>query len=347
MTDNAIQPLLALLAEGRHLSHDQATRAFQVIMNGGATPAQMAAFLTALRMKGETVEEIAAGAEVLRLKAAKFSAPAEAMDTCGTGGDGRGTLNISTATALVLAACGVPVVKHGNRAVSSASGSADILEALGAKIDVPPPLMERALQETNFCFLFAPRYHAATRHVAPVRQELRFRTVFNLLGPLSNPAQPSRQLLGVFAPEWVEKMAQVLIALGTARAWVVHGHSGIDELSLTGPSTVAEVTDGKMRLLQISPEDAGLRPSPLSALAGGSPAENAEKLTSLLISEKSPYRDAVLLNAAAGLVIADKAPDLRTGAAQAAETIDSGAALGVLRRFIGITQEHLATAKNG
>lgn len=339
MIDNAIQPLLNQLAEKRDLSLDQATRAFQVMMNGGATPAQIGAFLMGLRQKGETAEEIAGGVTVLRVKAAKFNAPAGTIDTCGTGGDGRGTLNISTATAIVLAGAGVPVAKHGNRAVSSRSGSADVFEKLGVKIDAETPIMERALREANLCFLMAPRYHTAMRHVAPVRQELAMRTIFNVLGPLSNPAKPKRQLLGVFAPEWVENLAQALTSLEMERAWVVHGRDGLDELSISGPSLVAELKGGAIRHFEVTPEDAGLAPASLEALKGGDVEYNATKLHALLAGEKGAYRDAVLLNAAAGLVIADKAADLKEGAAMAAHSIDDGAAFKALKLLVSISQE--------
>lgn len=332
MTDNALQPLLARLAERRNLVHEEAARAFQIIMNGGATPAQMGAFLMGLRLKGETPQEIAAGAEVLRAKALAFNAP-DCLDTCGTGGDAHGTVNISTAAAIVLASCGVRVAKHGNRAVSSQCGSADVLAECGVKVEAEPKAMQRCLEELNICFLLATRYHAAMRHVAPVRQELKLRTVFNLLGPLSNPAKPTRQLLGVYDAKWLEPIAQALHALGTKRAWVVHGAEGVDELSLSGASQVAELKDGEVRRFTVTPEEAGLEAAPLSALKGGDAKANARALESLFASEKGAYRNAVLLNAAAGLVIAEKADDLRAGVALAAQAIDDGAAMRTLRLF--------------
>lgn len=338
--DNVIQPLIERAAKGQNLSEDEAARAFQVIMNGGATPAQMAAFLVALRLKGETVDEITGGAAAIRAKAAPFSAPEGTMDTCGTGGDNKGTLNVSTAVALVLAGCGVPVAKHGNRAVSSKSGSADVLSALDVKIDADAATMEKSLREINFCFLFAPLYHKAMRHVAPVRQELGLRTIFNLLGPLSNPAVPRRQLLGVYDAKWVEPMAHVLHKLGAERALVVHGHDGMDELTLTGPSSAAELKDGKVHTYEITPEDAGLGRADAGALKGGDAAHNAAAIRKLLLGEKTPYRDAVFYNTAAALVIAGKAADIMEGAGLAAEAIDSGAANSVLQKFILLTHAH-------
>ncbi len=339
MTDNAIQPLLLLLANRQHLTHEQSARAFQIIMNGGATPAQMGAFLLGLRAKGETPEEIAGGAEVLRIKATKFTFPEPTLDTCGTGGDGHGTLNISTAVAFVTAGCGVPVAKHGNRAVSSQSGSADVLEALGARIDVEPAVMQHALRECGFSFLLAPRYHAALRHVAPVRRELAMRTVFNVLGPLSNPARPAYQLLGVYDESWLEPIAQVLKTLGTQRAWVVYGRDGTDELSISGASAIVELHQGEIRRFEITPEDAGLTRHSLDAIKGGDATHNARLLTDLLLSERTAYRDAVLLNAAAALVIAGKATDLKHAAILAAQSIDEGRAIGVLRKFVTLSQE--------
>ena len=345
MTENAFTPLLAQAADGINLSREQAERAFQIIMNGGATPAQIAAFITALRVKGETVDEISAGAEAIRAKTGKFAAPKGCMDTCGTGGDKKGTLNISTAVAFVLAAAGVPVAKHGGRAVSSKSGSADVLDALGVRIDAEPAVMERSLRELNICFLFAPLYHKAMRHVAPVRQELGLRTVFNLLGPLCNPARPEYQLVGVYAEKWVEPVAHVLKSLGVSRALVVHGKDGMDELSVSGPSAVAELMDGAIRTYEITPEDAGLPRSHPESLAGGTAAENAKRLQRVLLGEKSPYRDAVVLNASAALVLADKAPDLVAAAAKASEILESGAGNAVLQKFI-IASRATAMAEN-
>lgn len=335
----AMHDVIALLSQRKNLTRDAATRAFQVIMNGGATPAQMAAFLMGLRLKGETVDEITAGAIVLRAKAKTIKAPPGCIDPCGTGGDARNTYNISTATAFVLAACGVPVAKHGNRAVSSQSGSADVLAVLGVKIDAEIPALERCLEKCNICFLMAPLFHPAMRHVAPVRQELGIRTVFNLLGPLSNPAAPPFQLLGVYDAAWMEPMADVLKALGVQSAWVVHGSDGLDELTLSGPSQVVELKDGALRRFEVTPEDAGLPRAPLDVLKGGPPEHNARALTHALSGMESPYRNAVLLNAAAGLLIAGKAADLKAGVALAAEAIDSGRAYATLMKLVDISNE--------
>ncbi len=340
MTD-AMYNILALLADGKNLPQDVAVRAFQVIMNGGATPAQMAAFLTALRLKGETPEEITAGAIALRAKAQRIKIPEGAIDTCGTGGDARGTYNISTAVAFVLAACGLPVAKHGNRSVSSQSGSADVLALLGVNLDAPPAVLERCLEKTNICFLMAPRFHTAMRHVAPVRQELGFRTIFNLLGPLSNPAAPSYQLLGVYSPALLEIMAQVLKLLDTKAAWVVHGADGMDELSISGPSQVVELKDGNLRRFQVSPEEAGLPVSPIEDIKGGSPDVNAKALVQALSGVESAYRNAVLYNAAAGLVIAGRAAGLREGVSMARDAIDSGRAHTTLMKMVEVSNERV------
>lgn len=331
--------VIALLADKRNLSRDQAGRAFQIIMNGGATPAQMAAFLMGLRLKGETTDEIAAGAQVMRAKAQRIKAPSLTMDTCGTGGDAKGTYNISTAVAFVLAASGVTIAKHGNRAVSSQSGSADVLALLGVRVDAEAPVLERCLAECNICFLMAPKFHPAMRHIAPIRQELGIRTVFNLLGPLSNPANPSHQLLGVYSDAWVEPMANALKELGTQRAWVVHGSDGLDELTLTGSSKVAELKGGKIQTFEINPEDAGLPKASLEDLRGKDPAFNAKALTHALSGAESVYRNAVLYNAAAGLVIAGKVSDLKAGVAMAKDAIDSGKAYSTLQRLAFLSNE--------
>jgi anthranilate phosphoribosyltransferase len=329
--------ILALLAEKKNLSRDMSTRAFQIIMNAGATPAQMAAFLMGLRIKGETVDEITGGAIAMRAKAQKFTAPAGAIDTCGTGGDARGTYNISTAVALVLAACGMKVVKHGNRSVSSRSGSADVLTMLGVNVNAETPVLEKCLNEVGLCFLMAPRFHPAMRHVAPVRQEMGMRTVFNLLGPLSNPGAPDFQLLGVYSGAWIEPMAGVLKELGTKAAWVVHGSDGTDELTITGPSRVAELRDGAIRTFEVTPEDASLARGSLEELKGGDPEHNAKALTNAISGMDSAYRRAVVLNAAAGLVIAGKAADLKAGAAQASEAIDSSKAYKTLQKLVEVS----------
>ena len=322
--DHVMQDILAVLAEGRNLPREMAVRAFQVIMNGGATPGQMGAFLMGLRVKGETIDEIAAGAIAMRAKAHRVKAPAGAIDTCGTGGDAKGTYNISTAVALVMAACGVPVAKHGNRSVSSLSGSSDVLALLGVKVDAEAAVSERCLNELGICFLMATKFHPAMRHVAPIRQELGVRTIFNLLGPLSNPAAPDYHLMGIYSENLLEPMAHVLKELGVKGAWVVHGSDGLDELTLTGPSSVVELKDGNIRRFDVTPEDAGVARASLDELRGGTPEANAQALTRAISGMEGAYRRAVILNAAAGLVVAGKAGDLKAGAAQAAAAIDSG-----------------------
>jgi anthranilate phosphoribosyltransferase len=333
MSDHVMQDILAILAERRNLPRELAVRAFQVIMNGGATPAQMGAFLMGLRVKGETGDELAAGAIAMRAKAQKITVPAGAIDPCGTGGDAKGTYNISTAVAFVLAACGVPVAKHGNRSVSSRSGSADVLAVLGIKVEADTPVLERCIRELGACFIHAPKFHPATRHVAPVRQELGIRTIFNLLGPLSNPAAPDFHLLGVYSDDWLEPMALALKEIGTKAAWVVHGSDGMDELTITGTSHIAELKDGNIRRFEVTPEDAGLKRGALDELKGGTPEDNARALTQALSGTESAYRRAVILNAAAGFVVAGIAADLKEGATLAAAAIDSGRAYALIQKI--------------
>jgi anthranilate phosphoribosyltransferase len=335
MTD--LKALIAQLADGRTLSREQASLGFEIMMSGNATPSQMGAFLMAMRVRGETIEEITAAAVVMRARAAHIAAPADAIDVVGTGGDAVGTHNISTATALVVAACGVPVAKHGNRALSSRSGTADALTALGVNIECPFPLIERAIAEARIGFMMAPRHHSAMKHVAGTRVELGTRTIFNLLGPLANPAGVRRQLVGVFDPKWVEPIARAFGNLGSTKAWVVHGAGGVDELSTVGESQVAEYFGGAVRTFTVTPEDAGLPRAPLADLKGGAPHENAHAIRALLDGVKGPLRDVVLLNAAGALMIADKVASLREGAALAAKAIDSGAARDALARLVAIT----------
>lgn len=339
MPVTSMKPLLARLASGAPLERAEAEAAFELIMDGQATPAQIGAFLMGLRIRGETVDEIAAAAAVLRAKALTIQAPEGTIDTCGTGGDASGTFNISTAAAIVTAACGVPVAKHGNRAVSSKSGSADVLTALGVDIAADQSLVLQSLVENNLCFLMAPRHHAAMRHVAPVREEMGLRTLFNLLGPLSNPAGTKRQLLGVFAERWLSPLAEVLGLLGAERAWVVHGSDGLDELTVTGPSAVAEWHQGRVTRFEVTPESAGLPRSPLDSLRGGDAAHNAAALRRLLEGETGAYRDVVLLNTAAALVVADKAGSLAEGVGLAGAAIDQGLAKACLDRLIEITRK--------
>ncbi|MFO1059612.1 MAG: anthranilate phosphoribosyltransferase [Dongiaceae bacterium] len=334
-----LKRLLGIAAAATPLTEEQAELAFDAMMSGNATPAQMGGFLMALRVRGETVEEITGAVRAMRGRMLRIAAPPGAIDTCGTGGDGAGTLNISTAAALVVAACGVPVAKHGNRAMSSRSGAADVLAALGVNLDADMTLLERALGEAGMCFLLAPRHHAAMRHVGPVRVELGTRTIFNLTGPLSNPAGARRQLVGVFSRAWIEPLARVLGRLGTEQAWVVHGSDGLDELTTTGPSHVAVLQAGRVTLRDVLPEEAGLPTARLDDLRGGDAAANAAALTALLGGERGPYRDIVLLNSAAALLVAGKVAGLRDGAALAAAAIDSGRARRVLDRVVAITNE--------
>ncbi len=333
-----LRPLLAQVAAGRALSEGEAEAAFEIIMSGNATPSQMGALLMALRVRGETVDEITGAARIMRLKAVTIDAPPGTIDTVGTGGDGSGSFNISTASALVVAGCGVPVAKHGNRAFSSKSGAADVLAALGVNIEADMTVVRRCLWEIGMCFLMAPRHHSAMRHVGPTRVELGTRTIFNLLGPMSNPAQVRRQLVGVFAPEWVVPMAEVLGRLGAERAWVVHG-SGLDELTTAGVTTVAEFKDGKVTSFEVTPEQVGLPRVTLDDLKGGEPAHNAALMRDLLGGARGALRDVVLLNSAAALIVAGRAEDLRAGVTMAAGALDSGAARQVLERLVAMTNE--------
>ncbi|HLT78978.1 MAG TPA: anthranilate phosphoribosyltransferase [Ferrovibrio sp.] len=331
--------LLALVADGARLSVEDARTAFDVMMSGNATPAQMGGFLMALRVRGETVDEITGGAMTLRAKVHGVTAPPNAIDIVGTGGDVKGTWNVSTCSAFVLAGCGVPVAKHGNRAVSSKTGAADVLTALGVNIDCDFRLIEKAIAEAGVGFLMAPRHHSAMRHVGPTRVELGTRTIFNLLGPLSNPAGVKRQLLGVFDRRWVQPLAEVMGKLGSEKVWVVHGSDGLDEITTTGPTYVSETAGGKLRHFEITPEEAGLPRAKLEDLKGDEPTANAVALRAVLSGAPGAFRDIVLLNTAACLVIADRAPDLRAGAQMAAEAIDSGKARAALARLIEITHE--------
>src|SRR3954449_366150 len=336
VTSDDLKPLLAAVAAGRHLSESEAEAAFEIIMSGNATPSQMGALLMALRVRGETVDEITGAARIMRAKALAIEAPPGTIDTCGTGGDGSGSFNISTASALVAASCGVPVAKHGNRALSSKSGSADVLTALGVNIEAELAVVRRCLWEIGIGFLMAPRHHSAMRHVAPTRVELGTRTIFNLLGPMSNPAGARRQLVGVFAPQWARPMAEVLGRLGAERAWVVHG-AGMDELTTAGVTKVAEFHNGHVIEFEVVPEEAGLKPARPDDLKGGEPAHNAALMRDLLGGAHGPLRDIVLLNSAAALVVAGKAESLRDGADLAAGAIDSGAARLVLDRLVAAT----------
>ncbi len=328
--DGDIKAAIRRVAEGGTLSADETHAAFDAMMGGEATPAQMGGLLMGLRVRGETVDELTGGARAMRARALRIDAPEGTIDTCGTGGDAKGTFNISTTAALVTAGCGVPVAKHGNRAVSSRSGSADLLAALGVDVEADEARVRRALWEVGIGFLMAPRHHSAMRHVAHTRLELGVRTIFNLLGPLTNPAGARRQLIGVFDPAWAEPMALVLRNLGSERAWVVHGSDGMDELTTVGPTHVVELRDGAVRRFVVAPEDAGLPRARADDLAGGDAEANAAIVRALLEGAPGAARDIVLLNAAAALVIAGRAADLREGAALAAAAVDGGKALAAL-----------------
>lgn len=334
-----LKGFIGQLGQGRPLSRSQAEQAFSIMMSGEATPAQIGGFLMAMRVRGETIDEITGAVAVMRDKMTRIQAPANAIDVCGTGGDQVGTLNISTAVAFVCAACDVPVAKHGNRAASSKSGAADVLTALGVNIDAKVETIERALAEVGTTFMWAQKHHSAMRHVGPSRVELGTRTIFNIMGPLSNPAGVRRQLLGVFAEQWLEPMAQVLKNLGSEHAWVVHGGDGLDELTTTTVSHVCELKNGAIRRFEISPSDLGLATARMADIKGGDPAENARAIRALFDGEVGPYRDIVLLNAGAALVVADRVKDIKDGIQMAAEAIDFARARKVLEELIRVTNE--------
>jgi anthranilate phosphoribosyltransferase len=330
---DAFKPLLARLADGGTLVAEDANAFFAACLRGEPTPAQIAAAVTAMRLRGETVGEITACARALRQEALILEHPYDVVDVCGTGGDGAHTLNISTAVAFVAAGGGLKIAKHGTRAVSSKSGSSDVLAALGVNILATPAQQRRALDEAGICFLYAPAHHGAMRHVMPIREQLGFRTIFNILGPLSNPARARRQVLGVFDSRWVEPLARVLGALGATRAWVVHG-DGLDELTTTGSTQVAEWRDGAVRLFNITPEAVGLPRAAMADLRGGDPAHNALALREVLAGSLGAYRDIVLMNAAAAFLVADRAETLREGIALAAAAIDGGGARAALEGLV-------------
>ena len=333
---DALKPLIGIAAD-RALTRAEAEIAFMALFEGSATPAQMGGFLMALRTRGETVDEFAAAASVMRSKCLPVRAPAGAMDIVGTGGDGKGTLNISTATAFVVAGAGVIVAKHGNRNLSSKSGAADALTELGLNVMVGPEIVERCLNEAGIGFMMAPMHHPATRHVMPVRAELGTRTLFNILGPLTNPAGVKRQLTGAFSAALIRPMAETLRALGSEKAWLVHGGDGSDELSISAASHVAALENGEIREFELHPAEAGLPTHPFEAIIGGTPAQNAVAFRALLNGSPGAYRDAVLLNAAAALMVADRVTDLADGVAMARASIDSGAAKAKITALARIT----------
>jgi len=329
--------LIGKIASGSTLTQEEAKLAFSTILSGDATPSQMGAFLMGLHLRGETVDELIGGVSVLREKAKYITAPTGAIDLVGTGGDGYGTLNISTAAAFVVAGAGVPVAKHGNKAASSKSGTADVQAELGINTECDFSLTEKALHEAGIGFMVAYRHHGAMRHVGPTRVELGIRTIFNLLGVMSNPAAVKRQLTGVYDPRWMLPMAQTLQQLGSEHVWIMHGSDGLDELTTTGPSSVVELKDGKIREFEITPEEVGLPRATLADITGGTPAENARALMALLEGEKSAYRDITLLNAGAALIVGGKCDTVKDGIALAAEAIDNGKALHAMNELKRIT----------
>ncbi|MFH5923727.1 anthranilate phosphoribosyltransferase [Roseomonas xinghualingensis] len=333
----SLKPVLARLAAGERLAESEAEAAFDTVMAGEATPAQIAGMLMAMRVRGETVAELTGAVRAMQARMVAVDLREDAVDIVGTGGDMAGTLNISTCSAFVVAGAGAPVAKHGNRALSSRSGASDVLSALGVNTDVPFEQIPEVLRGAGICFLMAPRHHSALRHAAGPRMELATRTIFNLLGPLTNPARVKRQMTGAFSAQWLRPMAETLGRTGTRHAWLVHGQ-GLDELTIAGPSQVVELRDGVIREFEIAPEDAGLPRHPAESLRGSTPDENAEALIGVLRGEEGGYRDCVLLNAAAALVVAGKAPDLRSGAALAAEAIASGAAMAALEKLRALTK---------
>jgi len=340
---DAFKPLLAKLADGQTLDEDDAETFFAACLRGEPTPAQVAAAVTAMRLRGETVGEITACARAMRRAAVHLEHPYDVIDVCGTGGDGLHTLNISTAVGFVAAGGGLKVAKHGNRAITSKSGTADVLAALGVNIDASLAQQRHALDTAGICFLFAQSHHGAMKHVSPIRQQLGFRTIFNLLGPLTNPAGAKRQVVGVSAHRFVEPVAKALGALGAERAWSVHG-AGMDELTTTGETEVAEWRDGSLRLFTITPEAVGLPRAALADITGGDPAFNASALTALLDGQKGAYRDIVMLNAAAAFLVADKVETLREGVELAGTVLDDGRARAALAGLVAATNIEAAPA---
>lgn len=333
---NGLKPFIAKVANKQPLTFDEASAAFEILMSGAATPAQIGGFLIALRMRGETVPEIAGAVSVMREKMLPVTAPSDAIDIVGTGGDGTGTYNISTLAAIIVAGAGVPVAKHGNKALSSKSGAADSLTALGVNLEIDPARIGRCISEAGIGFMFAQLHHSAMRHVGPARVELGTRTIFNLLGPLANPAGVKKQLLGVYAPEWIVPLAETLRDLGSESVWVVHGN-GLDEITTTGVTKVAALENGVIRTFDLTPADFGVEQVELAALKGGDGEHNAKALRAVLEGARNPYRDVALCNAAAALVIAGKAGNLLEGMQIGAGSLDSGAALQTLEKLISVS----------
>ena len=334
-----LRAILARVADGVQLGEAEAEAAFEILMSGDATPSQAGAFLMALRVRGETIDEITGAARIMREKVLGIEAPADAIDTAGTGGDDKGTLNISTAASFVVAAAGVPVAKHGNRAASSRCGAADVLEALGLRLDMPQARVQQALKQLQIGFMFAPAWHGALAPLAPLRKMLGVPTIFNLVGPLVNPARVRFQLLGVAQAPWLDLMGASLQQLGVARAWLVHGAGGLDEVSLSGPTEVLEVTPQRMRRFRLEPQKLGVRLAPMRALRGGTAANNARRLTAVLDGKPSAYRDSVRLNAAAAFCVAGRCPNMQAGLQLATEMIDSGAAAHKLHALVAFSQK--------
>jgi anthranilate phosphoribosyltransferase len=334
---DSFKPYLAKVATGAALTQEEARAAFDALLSGEVTPAQGGAFLMALRVRGEAVDEIVGAVSALRGRMTRVEAPPNAIDIVGTGGDHSGSYNISTLAAMIVAACGVPVAKHGNRAASSRSGAADVLAALDVRLGLDPEGLERCLAEVGLCFMFAQSHHASMRHVAPVRVELGTRTLFNLIGPLSNPAGVKRQLLGVFSAHWLEPLTAVLGQLGSTRVWTVHGSDGLDEITTTGPTEVAALENGRIRRFTIDPRDFGIDLARPDDLKGGDPADNAAALQAVLDGAHTPYRDVAVLNAAAALVVAEAVSDLGEGVARASAALESGAAKGALARLVSVS----------
>ena len=329
--------LIGKVATGASLTRDEAASAFAVMMSGEATPSQMGGLLMALRVRGETVDEITGAVTTMRAKMLKVEAPSNAIDVVGTGGDASGSYNISTCAAFIVAGAGIPVAKHGNRALSSRAGAADVLSALGVRIEVGPDVIARCIREAGIGFMFAPAHHPAMKHVGPTRVELATRTIFNLLGPLSNPAGVRRQMVGVFSRQWTEPLAHVLKNLGCERAYVVHGSDGLDEITTAGPTSVATLENGQVKSFEIAPEDVGLPKAKPESLRGGDAEANAAALLSVLKGTKGPFRDVAVFNAAAALVVAGRAENLKDGVAVATKSLDSGEAEGRLDRLVHVS----------
>ena len=333
----SFKPLIAKVAAGAQLTRTEAAAAFESMLSGDATPAQIGGFLMALRVRGEAVEEITGAVTTMRARMLRVDAPAAAIDIVGTGGDGSGSYNVSTLAALIVAACGVPVAKHGNRAISSKSGAADVLTALGVKIGIPPEAIRRCVVEAGVGFMMATTHHASMRHVGAARVELGTRTIFNLLGPLSNPAGVKRQLIGVFSSSWLRPMAEVLRNLGSERVWIVHGGDGLDEMTTTGPTQIVELKGGEIRAFEVTPEDVGLPRADPGALRGGDAAHNAAALRGVLDGARGAHRDIAVFNAAGALVVAEKARDLAEGVRMAGHALDVGAARETLDRLVTVS----------